>query len=502
MANTRTDFAFGASSARRASEFSVHDGIRPLHDDRISNDAALHPALKDSASRGATRRSEFETQASTPRQASIYDSNIELSTINPNRDEVAPTETEFSLPPVDTGKDAWLFLFSAFVLEVLVWGFPWAYGIFQEYYSSNPPFQGERNIAIIGTCAMGLMYLSAPLVFGLLAWYPRSKRPCIMIGLIIMCLSLGLSSLSTTVPHLIASQGVFYAIGGAMCYSPAITFVDEWFVARKGLAFGVMWAGTGLGGVMIPLLLQFLLDKYGFRTTLRIWAIVLFASTAPLYFFLKPRVPVSPSTNHRAFNFSFLANKTFLICQLGNILQGFGYFIPSIYLPTYAKSLGASNAVAALTLILTNIAAVVGCVGMGWIVDRWHITTCILVSTIGSTLSVFLLWGYSTQLSLLLVFCVTYGFFAGSYSTSYPGIMKAVSKSHQATDSTMVFAMLAAGRGIGNVACGPVSEALIMVGEVGSEGLYASEYGPLVLFTGLSAALGGISVVGRKMAWF
>src|SRR5690242_14358515 len=304
-------------------------------------------------------------------------------------------------------------------------GFPFAYGIFQEYYSSNPPFKGERNIAIIGTCAMGLMYLFAPLVFGLLAWYPRSKRLCVLVGLIIMCLSLGLSSLSTTVPHLIASQGVFYAIGGSLCYSPAITFVDEWFVKRKGLAFGVMWvsshclsfvsclplrsiipvddqadstqAGTGLGGVIIPLLLQFLLNKYGFRTTLRIWAVVLFASTAPLYFFLKPRVPVSPRTNHRAFDFSFLANKTFLICQLGNILQGFGYFIPSIYLPTYAKSLGASNAVSALTLILTNVAAVVGCVGMGWIVDRWHITTCILVSTIGSTLSVFLLWGFSTK---------------------------------------------------------------------------------------------------------
>lgn len=62
-----------------------------------------------------------------------------------------------------------------------------------------------------------------------------------MIGLIVMCLSLGLSSLSTTVPHLIASQGVFYAIGGALCYSPTITFMDEWFVKRKGLAFGTMW---------------------------------------------------------------------------------------------------------------------------------------------------------------------------------------------------------------------------------------------------------------------
>ncbi|KAF2623981.1 putative MFS monocarboxylate transporter [Macroventuria anomochaeta] len=442
------------------------------------------------------------TEASTPRRTTIYDSNIELNAINPRHSEAVGTAPEFSLPPVDRGKDAWLFLLSAFILEILVWGFPFAYGIFQEYYTSHPPFEGEHNIAIIGTCAMGLMYLSSPLVFGMLAWYPKLRRPCILIGLIIMCLSLGLSSLSTTVPHLIASQGVFYAIGGALCYSPAITFMDEWFVKRKGMAFGMMWAGTGLGGVILPLLLQFLLNKYGFRTTLRVWAVVLFAATAPLYMFLKPRLPVAQTTNHRAFNLFFLKNKSFLLLQLGNILEGFGYFVPSIYLPTYAKSLGASNSVSALTLILINIAAVFGCVVMGWIVDRWHITTCIFVSTVGSTLSVFLLWGFSTHLSLLLVFCVMYGLFAGSYTTTYPGIMKVVSKNQQTADPTMVFAVLVAGRGIGNVACGPVSEALIRAGEVGQKGLYNSEYGPLVLFTGISAALGGLSCFGRKLGWF
>ena len=88
---------------------------------------------------------------------------------------------------------------------------------------------------------MGLMYLLSPLISGFFAWYPNTLRRCIIIGLIIMCLSLGLSSLSQTVPHLIASQGVFYAIGGALCYVPVVAFMEQWFVKRKGLAFGIMW---------------------------------------------------------------------------------------------------------------------------------------------------------------------------------------------------------------------------------------------------------------------
>jgi predicted MFS family arabinose efflux permease len=291
-----------------------------------------------------------------------------------------------------------------------------------------------------------------------------------------------------------------------VCEEEGVGVWNDVGMLNRFLNFGyckltISQAGTGLGGVIIPLLLQYLLNAHGFRTTLRVWAIVLFVATAPLTMFLKPRLPAAQSTYHRAFNLSFLGNKTFLLLQLGNILEGLGYFLPSIYLPTYAKSIGASNAVSALTLILINIAAVFGCVVMGSIVDRWHITTCILVSTIGSTISVFLIWGFSTNLPLLLVFCAVYGLFAGSYTTTYPGIMRAVGKSEHSTDSTMVFAVLAAGRGIGNVACGPVSEALFRLGDVGATGLYASEYGPLVLFTGISAALGGVSCFARTLGW-
>jgi MFS family permease len=94
---------------------------------------------------------------------------------------------------------------------------------------------------------MGLLYLSSPIVFGLFAWYPKSRRPSILIGLLTMCLALGLSSLSQTVTHLIVTQGGLYAIGGALCYSPAILFLNEWFVQKKGLAFGMMWVGDTYG---------------------------------------------------------------------------------------------------------------------------------------------------------------------------------------------------------------------------------------------------------------
>lgn len=56
---------------------------------------------------------------------------IELSTIGqtsiPADSEASRRDEAVGLHPVDGGLHAWLFVFSAFVLECLVWGFPFRY---------------------------------------------------------------------------------------------------------------------------------------------------------------------------------------------------------------------------------------------------------------------------------------------------------------------------------------------------------------------------------------
>jgi hypothetical protein len=85
------------------------------------------------------------------------------------------------------------------------------------------------------------MYLSAPIIFSALTKWPQLCRLSSIVGLLTMCAALAASSFATKVWHLILTQGVLYAIGGGLAYSPTILFVNEWFVRRKGLAFGIMW---------------------------------------------------------------------------------------------------------------------------------------------------------------------------------------------------------------------------------------------------------------------
>ena len=75
-----------------------------------------------------------------------------------------------------------------------------------------------------------------------------------------------------------------------------------------------------------------------------------------------------------------------------------------------------------------------------------------------------------------------------------------VKKKSTYTDPSIIFGVLSTGRGIGNIVSGPLSEALLE--HRSWEGIaakaYGSDYGPLIVFTGVSAMLGGVGIVARR----
>ena len=247
---------------------------------------------------------------------------------------------------------------------------------------------------------------------------------------------------------------------------------------------------------MIPPVLQALLDRYGHQVALRAWAAVSFILLCPTLYFVKPRLPPSRA---RKIDLKFLTAPSFVILQLANIVQSLGFFMPTIYLPTYTTHLGGSTTIGAATLLVFNIAFVAGSVVIGALSDRWHVTTCQVLCAIGSTLSVFLLWGLTRGLPILFLFAVGYGFFAGSVSSTWSGVMRLVASKTARAEPTMVIGFLAAGRGIGNIVSGPLSERLLQDGQTWGRGMMGldNSYGPVIIFVGVTAMCGGFTIFGR-----
>lgn len=231
---------------------------------------------------------------------------------------------------------------------------------------------------------------------------------------------------------------------------------------------------------------------------------------------MKPRIPISPSASARRLDLGFLKLGSFWILQAGNVIQGFGYFLPTTYLPSYSTStIGLSPTMGTLLVSLFNATSVFGGITIGMLCDRFAVTNILLISSLGSALSVFLFWGMAassdggssqTALALLTVFSIFYGFFAGGFSSTWSGIItKIKNDSSSSMETGLVFGLLAGGRGIGNVISGPLSSVLIQQGAIGnSQGQYSetgfgTQYGALILFTGITALLGAWAWIWRYL---
>lgn len=169
----------------------------------------------------------------------------------------------------------------------------------------------------------------------------------------------------------------------------------------------------------------------------------------------------------------------------------------------YASKIGLPPIAGPLAVSLFNGTLVIGTIVLGAQADRLHVTTVILVTAVGAGLSVFLLWGFAVSLPMLCAFSIVYGFFAGAYSTAWSAMIMAVQESDPTADTGLVFGMFAAGRGIGNLASGPLNEALLASQLWRGHGWlgYDTGYGALMVFVGVTALASGASWVGKRIGW-
>lgn len=259
--------------------------------------------------------------------------------------------------------------------------------------------------------------------------------------------------------------------------------VNEYWIARRGMAYGLLCGASGVSGSAMPFVLQALLAKYGYRTTLRAVAVALTLLTGPLIPLFKGRLPPSERASIPKMNWTFFRSPLFWVYSVSNLLQGFGYFFPSLYLPSYAASLQLSGKSGALLLALMCVCQVGGQFVFGLLSDRkvpLNILACL--STIVAAIASLTMWMLATSLPILIVFAVVYGFFAAGFTAIWARMSTAITD--DVTAGPIVFSLLNFGKGIGNVLAGPLGG--FLVSQSASTGPpSSSSYRWVIVFTGV-----------------
>ena len=74
--------------------------------------------------------------------------------------EESPNSYIPALPPVDTGRDAWLYLAGATTCEMLVFGLPFSIGVLQLYWTEMFGEGSQGTVTLASTLQAGLLYLT------------------------------------------------------------------------------------------------------------------------------------------------------------------------------------------------------------------------------------------------------------------------------------------------------------------------------------------------------
>ena len=175
--------------------------------------------------------------------------------------------TEIPAPP--DGGWGWVICFASFACNFILDGIAYSFGILliplMEYFQSN-----RSSVAWVGSLLAGVYMTSGPLVGGLVNKF--GCRPVCMVGGVVACSSLMLSTFSPNVEVLMLTYGIMGGFGLGLIYLPAVIACGYYFEKRRALATGISVCGSGVGCFVFPPLANIFVTQFGWKGANMIFA--------------------------------------------------------------------------------------------------------------------------------------------------------------------------------------------------------------------------------------
>ena len=157
---------------------------------------------------------------------------------------------------------------------------PYTFGLFLKPLSESFGWHREATAAGFSIAALTLAAASPGLGFLLDRYKPRRiVLPCIV------AFSAAYASLALLTPHLMHFYLTFFVIGlvgNGTAYIGYSRAISTWFNRRRGFALSIMLAGTGLGAMLLPVLVQAVITHLGWRAAYLTLGLLAFAVGFPL----------------------------------------------------------------------------------------------------------------------------------------------------------------------------------------------------------------------------
>lgn len=400
-------------------------------------------------------------------------------------------------PPMDGGPRAWLQVMGSFLVFGNLWGLPFAFGAFQNYYElTYLTSETSSNISWIGTVSMFLLILfgiiSGPLFD--LGYF----RTMLFTGAALEIFGMFMLSLCTRYWQIFITQGVVIGLANGLLYLPGLALVGRSFKKNRAVAMGTVSCGAPVGGIIYTMAFEQLIERLGFAWTVRVMAFIMlgtYAISFPLLLWGARNVgDIGSGTARKLFDKTAFRDGPFWSYTFSNFFIFMGYMIPFFFIPTFGQlELGMSRSWALYTVTFAQASSIVGRLIASYAASRVGVMipwiTCGLMSAVFN-----LAWSGVHTRGAFIAFSVLYGAFSGALIPLPPSIFPVV-----CPDPKVLGARMGMAQGLGSIASligSPVAGAL---SQVGVKGPNERNYLGLQLWAGLVMLLGAINLMGL---WF
>ncbi len=219
---------------------------------------------------------------------------------------------------------------------------------------------------------------------------------------------------------------VFLGIGSAGSHIiPVSMMITNWFVDKRGLAMGIVFAATGVGGLIFNPLANWIIMNYSWQATYLAFGLIIGIISIPTAVFIVRAKPADmgllPFGSEAALALQSATemegltatqafrNSTFWLLALIILLIAIANMGVLHHIVPYLTDLGFSSTTATMLMSLHMTMLVFGKVLVGGLADRLGLLKSYLLCMIGLVISITLLYG-AQWMWIAIVFSVLFGF--------------------------------------------------------------------------------------------
>lgn len=323
----------------------------------------------------------------------------------------------FSTTAIPNGGYGWAVVAAGFTVTFWINGMINCWGILQSaLLNSTLSHMPTSTVSFIGS-----LNLCCAVLFGVLATklgQQVGSRYTAMTGVMMMGLGLiSAGSCTSNVPGLFCAIGLLAGVGMNFVYTITNQLPVQYFSGRLGLANGLIKLGGGVGGSVMAIALEKMVQRVGIAWTFRIQGLLTVGMGLPAAWFMKDRI--APVRKAPFVDLTMFRSVPFTTMFVSGAIGTFALFVPPYYLPLFAQSLGLSSTTGAGLVAAFNACNAVGRFAGGPLCDKIGPTNTLVITMVLNAVSMLAIWPVSNALGPLLAFAILNGVANGAYFTVF-----------------------------------------------------------------------------------